>query len=129
MKIERRGQRWQSQTRSPPFAVDKLDFKVRLNADALLRADLAEKRERLVVAAQHHMLAVVHPLARLRIVEGRRPPAEHGLSLEHSNAGAARRKGNRSAEPGHASANHNDVWCFHVSRSITFSHVVAAISA
>ena len=75
-----------------PVAIDELDIQIWLHQDAILCAKLPQKRERLVVTSHQHVLAVVDPLAGLRIAEGRRPAAEHGLGLEHQHLCATRGK-------------------------------------
>ena len=60
-------------------AIDELDIQIWLHQDAIICAQLPQERERLLVTSHQHVLAVVDPLAGLRIVEGRRPAAEHGL--------------------------------------------------
>ena len=55
-------------------------------------ADLAQKRERLGVAAEQHVLAVVDELAGLAIGERRRAAAEPAARLEHEHARAVARR-------------------------------------
>ena len=63
----------------------------------MLGADGAQEPERLVVAADEHVLAVVDGLAGLRIDERRRPSAEAGPRLEDEHARAARRPATTAA--------------------------------
>ena len=80
-------------------AIDELDLEARLHAHAILGADPPQERERLVIAAEQHVLAVVDPLAGLRIGERRGAPAEHGLRFEHEHTRAALRQPTAARRP------------------------------
>ena len=67
-----------------PALVDERHLEVRLDADAVGGADRARgTSKRLVVAAEHQVLAVVHALAGRRIGERRGAPAQRGPRFEH----------------------------------------------
>ena len=61
-KIERRRQGRTGQPAACALTIDELDVEARLHRHAMIGADLPQKRERLVVASQQHVLAVVDPL-------------------------------------------------------------------
>ena len=87
-KIDRRGQAGQAQPAPLSGAIDEIDLERRLHADAILGAYLPQKREGLVIAAEHHVLSVVDALAGLRVGKRGGPPAQHGLRLEYGDARA-----------------------------------------
>ena len=70
---------------------------------------MREKRVRLAVAAEQHVLAVVHALAGLAIGERRRASAEPRRFLEDDDAPAGAGETDRGAQPGEAGADHDDV--------------------
>ena len=72
-------------------------------------ADLAQERVGLAIAAEQHVLAVVHALAGLAIGERRRAPAEPRRFLDDDDplAGGGETDGGRSARE--ARADHDDV--------------------
>ena len=103
-EVERRRQTGKAQPASLARAIDEIDLEARLHAHTILGADLPQERERLVIAAEHHVLPVVDPLAGLRIVERRRAPAEHRLRLEHGDTRAASGELHGRAQTRHAGA-------------------------
>ena len=68
------------------------------------RADPPQKRERLAVAAEHHVLAVVDELAGLAVGEGGRASAELRPRIEDEHAHAALGQQRRRAQPGEPAA-------------------------
>jgi hypothetical protein len=82
---------------------------IRLHVDVSGRVQAAKKRERLVVAANEHVLTVVHTLARSWIDECRRPPTERGARFEHEDTDALLGEGCGGTEAGEAATDHNDI--------------------
>ena len=64
-----------------------------------MRADLAKERERLDVAAEQDVLAVVDQLAGRRIGKRRRAPAEPRSRFQDEHARAAPRQADGRAQP------------------------------
>ena len=97
-------------------AIDEVDVETRLQPHAIVRADLSQERERLVVAAEQHVLAVVDALARLRIGERGRAAAEHGLRFEHEHrarrARASATAALSPATPAPMTMTSGDAWSF-----------------
>ena len=89
--------------------IDHVDVQLGLHVHVACGADAAEKRERLVIAAEEHVLAVVHALAGGRIGERGRPAAERRPRLEHEHADAALGQRRGGAEAGEAAADDDDV--------------------
>ena len=83
-----------------PSAIEIGHVERRLHAHVRLGADAAEKRERLVIAAEQHVLAVVDQLAGLAIAERRGAPAELAARLEHEHALARARRAPTRRQPG-----------------------------
>ncbi len=73
------------------------------------RADSLEKRKRVAIATEHHVLSVVDSLARFAIDEGRRPPAQPGRGLGHDHAPAHSGQRDCGAQTGAAGADDDDV--------------------
>src|SRR5260221_3704297 len=94
-----RRQRWTRQPRSLSAAIDHRHRQLRLQADVLGGADVAQECERLRVTAEEDVLAVVDQFAGDAIAERRRAPAETRARLEHEDARAAPREPRRRAEP------------------------------
>ena len=69
----------------------------------------SQKRERLRVAAEQHVLPVVDELAGDAIAERRRPSAELRPRLEHEHAAAGVGQRGRGRQPGEAAADDDDV--------------------
>ena len=103
-QVQRRRQRRAREPRRAPGAIDDVDRELLLDAHVRLGADAAQEAERLVVAAEEHVLAVVHALAGGRIGERRRAAAERRPRLEHQHARAALGQRRRGAQPGEAGA-------------------------
>src|SRR5947207_10562442 len=82
---------------------------MRLYCDGVHLAELTQKRERLVVAAHEHVLAVVHELAGLAIRERGRAAAEPRLRFDDEHACAVARETHGGAQAGEAGADHDDV--------------------
>ena len=72
--------------------------------DVAVRADPLQERERLAVAAEHHVLAVVDQLAGVAVLERRRASAEPRPRVEHEHAHAALREQRRRTQPRKAAA-------------------------
>ena len=72
-------------------------------------ADRVEERERLVIAAEQHVLAVVDELAGLAIGERRGPAAELRPRVERRARGWPACGERRRAQPGEAGADDDDV--------------------
>ena len=79
------------------------------DANVRFGADAAEKPKRLVIAAEEHVLPVVHALAGRRIGERGGAPAERRPRLEHEHARAALGQRRRGAQAGEAAADDDDV--------------------
>ena len=75
----------------------------------IARADVAQERERLGVAAEQHVLAVVDELAGLAIGERRRAPAEPAARLEHEHARARAGQPDGGAQAGEPGADDDGV--------------------
>ena len=91
------------EARRPTLPVHHRHGQLRLEPHVLERADLAEEREGLDVAAEQDVLAVVDPLAGVAVAERRRAPAEPRARLEHQDprarAAARRTAALRPAKP------------------------------
>ena len=72
------------EARAPSGAVDHRDRELRLQADVVAGADVAQECERVGVAAEQHVLAVVDQLAGLAIRERGRASAEARARFEHA---------------------------------------------
>ena len=69
----------------------------------------SQERERLAVAAEEHVLAVVDELAGLAIVKRRGAAAEPAARFEHEHARAVARQPDRRAQAGEAGADDDRV--------------------
>ncbi len=108
-QVQRRRERRATERGERAGRIDERHLEAGLNLDAVARADTSEEGERLVVAAEHQVLAVVHRFASHRVGEGRRAASERWTRLEDErpHAGVAQR--GRRAQPREASADHDDV--------------------
>ena len=111
---------------APP---SKLIMWLRLNPDAIFRTNLAKKRERLAVAAEQHVLAVIDTLAGLRIDERGGASPEYRLGLEHRHLGATCGQFDGGTKARNAGAHDKYVGRCHLRGIITFSQVNPAIKA
>ena len=82
-----------------------------LNADVPFRADAPEKSKRLVIAAEEHVLPVVHALAGCRIGERRGAPAQCGPRLDDKHLCATLGQRGGGAQARKAAADDDDVGC------------------
>ena len=77
-QVQRRRQRRTSEARRTAVSIDHVDVQVGLHVHVRGGVDATEKAERLVIAADQHVLPVVDALAGRRIGEGGRPPPSVG---------------------------------------------------
>ena len=68
-----------------------------------------QERERVAIAPEQHVLAVVDELARFAIVERRRASTEPAAGFEDEHARAVLRQAHCRAEPGESGADDNRV--------------------
>ena len=122
--MQRRRQRGTTEARPPPGAIDHRHGQLRLEVDVVVRADVTEEAERLRIAPEQDMLAVVDELAGLAIGKCGRAAAEPRPRFEHEHARAAPREPHGGAEAGESGADDDDVGVRHV-----HSHCPSAISA
>ena len=107
--MKRRRKRRTSEHRSPSRRVEVRHFERRLDADVAFRADSAEQGERLAVAAEQHVLAVVDALAGRAVRERRRAPAQLAARFEHQHAPPGAGERGRRAQPRDAAADDHNV--------------------
>jgi hypothetical protein len=74
--VEGRRERRTDEARADAAAVDHRDGELRLKAHVVQRADVAQEREGLGVAAEQDVLTVVDELARVAVRKRRRATAE-----------------------------------------------------
>ena len=108
-QVERRRQRHGSQARPLACAIDDLQIQRRIECHRIGDANRVEKGERLVVAAEEHVLAVVEHLARLRIGKRGSAPAQTPALLDDQDPRAPLGEPDGGAQPGKAGANDDDV--------------------
>ena len=108
-ELQRRRQRRAPQLGRAPGHVDHRHRQRRLHAQAIAGADAGQIRQGVVIAAEQHVLAVVHPVARHPVARGERAATEHGTRLDHHHAGARLGQGARGAQARTARADHDDV--------------------
>ena len=131
--MQRRRQGRAPELRPPAGGVDERHAQLGLQAHARLGADAAEEPERLVIAAEEDVLAVVHQLARGRIDErgGAAAKPRAGVEDEHARAGLGETAGGGEARE--ASADHDRVVGgrprAHRHPAMVFAQVDAAIHA
>jgi hypothetical protein len=101
-------QRRTLQSRPPTLAIDERHVKRGLQPNVSFSANRFQKRERLVVAAEQHVLTVIHPLPRLGIREGGGSSAECRARLEHQYLSALTRELDGCTEPGESATNDYD---------------------
>src|SRR5204862_7147668 len=114
--------RWKRRALDPRFAtlaIDHRHAKRWLDAYVADRTDFAEELERLGIAAEQHVLAVVDQLAGLAIGKGRRAAAEPRARFEHDDAGSAAGQADGGAQARESRTDDYDV----------NSHCLNAISA
>jgi hypothetical protein len=106
----RRCRQWRTvQNRSAAVPIEADQLERRLDAHVIRGADRREKRQRLAIAAEEHVLAVVHELAGVAIAKCRRAPAELRPRIENQHPRAAARQRARGAEAGETAAYDDDV--------------------
>ena len=92
-----------------PRHVDHGHGERRLHVQAVTRADPVQIRQGVVIAAEQHVLAVVHPVARQLVAGGEGAPAEHGTRLDHHHPRARLGQGAGGAQARAAGADHDGI--------------------
>jgi hypothetical protein len=91
------------------FVIYHVNVKIGLHVYVSCCIQPAKKRERLMVATDEHVLAVVHALASSWIDERSRSTTQSGARLEHEDTYALLGEGCGGTEAGKATPNHDDV--------------------
>ena len=91
-------------------------------------ADAPQERQRVVVAAEQHVLAVVDPLAAGLIARGEGPAAEHRARFDDQHAHAGVGEGGRRAQAGASRPDHHHVDGGHDERAGATASTPARIS-
>ena len=97
------------EARRTAVSIDHVDVQVGLHVHVRRGVDPTEKPERLVVAADEHVLPVVDALAGRRIGEGGRPAAQRRPCFENQDAHTALGQCGRGAQAGKAPSDDDDV--------------------
>jgi hypothetical protein len=108
-QMQRRPPRRRRQPAAASIAIDDLDVEPIVEGDVALGANRLQERERLVIAPEDRVLAVIDDLAGRRVRKRRRTPAEASPLLDHEDPGAALDQAHGRAQPGKAGADDDDV--------------------
>jgi hypothetical protein len=127
-QVERRWKRRTGQTRRPAVAIDHVDSEPILEMNVRARADAIEKAEGVPIAAEQHVLPVVHALAGGGIGEGGRAATERRSRLEHEDALPSLREARRSRQPGAPAPDHDGIVPLDSLRSLGTPHQRANIA-
>src|SRR5687767_11224466 len=114
---------------SAPFAIEADELERGLGAHTIRGADRREKRQRLAITPEEHVLAVVHQLSGLSIPECGRAAAELRPRVEHQHLRTATRQGAGRAEAGETAAYDDDVVARGHGRRTVLAQVAAAMTA
>src|SRR6185503_10262738 len=108
-QMQWRRQRRTSEGRHAPVPIDDVDVQITLHVHVAERVQAAKKRERLVIAADEHVLTIVHTLSRPWIDERCGPASERRPGFEDENSDALFGEGCGGTEAGKATTDHDDI--------------------